>query len=65
MNRPTSKFNLGWFFYAEAYKKIFIKRTVRANGIPAIPHPKFISAEEAGLTFLKKGDRILGIVQNG
>ena len=35
------------------------------DGIPAILHPKFISAEEAGLTFLKKGDRILGIVQNG
>ena len=33
------------------------------DGIPAILQPKFIPAEEA--TFLKKGDRILGIVQNG
>ena len=32
------------------------------DGIPAILHPKFISAEEAGQTFLKKSDRILGIV---
>ena len=35
------------------------------DGIPAILHPKFISAEEADQTFLKKSDRILGIVQNG
>ena len=35
------------------------------DGIPAILHPKIISAEEAGQTFLKKSDRILGIVQNG
>ncbi len=35
------------------------------DGIPAILHPKFISAKEADETFLKKHDRVLGYVNNG
>ena len=35
------------------------------DGIPAILHPKFISAKEADKTFLKKHDRVLGYVHNG
>lgn len=35
------------------------------DGIPAILHPKFISAKEADKTFLKNHDRVLGYVHNG
>jgi hypothetical protein len=35
------------------------------DGIPAILKPKFISAEEADKTQLKKDDRVLGYVHNG
>ena len=35
------------------------------DGIPAILKPKFISAEEADKTLLKKNDRVLGYVHNG
>ncbi len=35
------------------------------DGIPAILKPKFISADEADKTLLKKSDRVLGYVHNG
>ena len=35
------------------------------DGIPAISHPKFITAKEADRTFLKNDDRILGTVHKG
>jgi len=35
------------------------------DGIPAIVQPKFISAEEADQSLLKKKDRVLGIVHKG
>jgi hypothetical protein len=35
------------------------------DGIPAIHKPKFISAEEADKTLLKKDDRVLGYIYNG